>query len=138
MSGRRQKDAEAQRVSSFLRMSGSTRPRVILGDVAQTLPRVMAGTALGSGQSHILVLGGADGSLFSQGDILRDNHPGFPKKRWHITRLQTPGLRLVRFLKTMLRRLRHAGMAKLLFQRVRSVHGEDIACLESSGSFRST
>ena len=41
---------------------------------------VMAGTAVESGQSHILVLGGADGSLFFQGDILQDNHPGFPKE----------------------------------------------------------
>ncbi|MBN1125562.1 MAG: sodium/solute symporter [Sedimentisphaerales bacterium] len=43
------------------------------------VPRcVMAGTAVGVGQSHILVLGGADGTLFSKADELRDAHPGFP------------------------------------------------------------
>ncbi len=39
---------------------------------------VMAGTGIGIGQSHILVLGGADGSMFSRADELRDTHPGFP------------------------------------------------------------
>ena len=41
---------------------------------------VMAGTALGFGQSHLYVLGGADGSLWDQVDVLRDRHPGFPKE----------------------------------------------------------
>lgn len=41
---------------------------------------VMAGTGLALGQSHIVVLGGADGSLFHQADTLRDAHPGFPKE----------------------------------------------------------
>ena len=40
----------------------------------------MAGTAIDLGQSHILVLGGADGSLFTKADELRDEHPGFPKE----------------------------------------------------------
>lgn len=40
---------------------------------------VMAGTAAAFGQSHIMVLGGADGSRFFQSDELRDAHPGFPK-----------------------------------------------------------
>lgn len=45
------------------------------------LPRcVMAGTGIGLGQSHIFVLGGADGSRFHQADALKDNHPGFPKQ----------------------------------------------------------
>ncbi len=45
------------------------------------VPRcVMAGTGIGSGQSHILVLGGADGSLFFQSDELKDEHPGFPRQ----------------------------------------------------------
>ena len=43
------------------------------------LPRcVMAGTGVALGQSHLLVLGGDDGSLFGKADILRDDHPGFP------------------------------------------------------------
>lgn len=45
------------------------------------VPRcVMAGTAMSVGQSHIVVLGGDDGSLFHNVDELKDNHPGFPKK----------------------------------------------------------
>ena len=45
----------------------------------QDVPRcVMAGVAAGSGQSHIFVLGGADGSRFHRADELRDEHPGFP------------------------------------------------------------
>ncbi|NND97862.1 MAG: sodium/solute symporter [Pirellulaceae bacterium] len=41
---------------------------------------VMAGTAIGIGQSHLFVLGGADGSNFRHGASLQDKHPGFPKK----------------------------------------------------------
>jgi len=41
---------------------------------------VMAGLGIGYGQSHIFILGGADGSLFTKADVLKDNHPGFPKK----------------------------------------------------------
>ncbi len=41
---------------------------------------VMAGTGIEHGQSHLFVLGGADGSLFHRTDQLRDNHPGFPKQ----------------------------------------------------------
>lgn len=41
---------------------------------------VMAAAAAPLGQSHIVVLGGADGSLYHQVDALRDKHPGFPKE----------------------------------------------------------
>ncbi|MCK4959324.1 MAG: sodium:solute symporter, partial [Planctomycetes bacterium] len=41
---------------------------------------VMAGTGINVGQSHIVVLGGADGSLFYKADELKDDHPGFPKE----------------------------------------------------------
>ena len=41
---------------------------------------VMAGTGIKVGQSHIFVLGGADGSLWGKADVLKDDHPGFPKK----------------------------------------------------------
>jgi len=45
------------------------------------VPRPMvAGTAMGWKQSHIFVLGGADGSLFLKADELKDDHPGFPKE----------------------------------------------------------
>jgi SSS family transporter len=43
---------------------------------------VMAGSAAPLGQSHIFVLGGADGSLFGQADRLGDAHPGFPLNCW--------------------------------------------------------
>ncbi|GAB5405361.1 MAG: sodium/solute symporter [Aureliella sp.] len=41
---------------------------------------VMAAAAAPVGQSHIVVLGGADGTLFDRSDALRDKHPGFPKE----------------------------------------------------------
>lgn len=45
------------------------------------IPRcVMAGTGIAVGQSHLFVLGGDDGSLFHETDILKDAHPGFPKE----------------------------------------------------------
>ena len=45
------------------------------------VPRcVMAGTGINVGQSHIVVLGGADGSLYHKADELGDDHPGFPKE----------------------------------------------------------
>lgn len=44
------------------------------------VPRcIMAGTAVALGQSHLFVLSGADGTLMSQADELKDRHPGFPK-----------------------------------------------------------
>jgi len=45
------------------------------------VPRcVMAGTAMNVGQSHIVVLGGDDGSLYDKADELKDEHPGFPRE----------------------------------------------------------
>ena len=47
------------------------------------VPRcVMAGTGVPLGQSHLLILGGDDGRLFGQADVLRDEHPGFPADAW--------------------------------------------------------
>lgn len=40
----------------------------------------MAGTAATVGQSHIFLLGGADGTLYSIADSLKEKHPGFPKE----------------------------------------------------------
>lgn len=42
----------------------------------------MAGTAIKFSQSHIFVLGGADGSLWADAAELADNHPGFTKEAW--------------------------------------------------------
>lgn len=44
---------------------------------ADTPRCVMAAAAASVGQSHIMVFGGADGSLFARADALRDDHPGF-------------------------------------------------------------
>jgi SSS family transporter len=45
------------------------------------LPRcVMAGTGIQVKDSHIFILGGADGSLVSEADSLKEDHPGFPKE----------------------------------------------------------
>lgn len=43
---------------------------------------MMAGTGIDYGQSHIFVLGGADGSMWGKADALKDDHPGFPKKSY--------------------------------------------------------
>ncbi|MFA5688215.1 MAG: sodium/solute symporter [Kiritimatiellales bacterium] len=43
---------------------------------------VMAGTGAASGQSHIFILSGADGSLFGREAELKNSHPGFPKRTW--------------------------------------------------------
>ncbi len=80
MSGRRQNDENPESIE-FLKDIWEYTPASDSWRRRSDSPRcVMAGTAVESGQSHILVLGGADGSLFFQGDILRDNHPGFPKE----------------------------------------------------------
>ncbi|NIA15508.1 MAG: sodium/solute symporter [Nitrospiraceae bacterium] len=47
---------------------------------AETPRPIMAGMGIGWGQSHIFVLGGADGSLFDKANELKDAHPGFPKE----------------------------------------------------------
>ena len=62
----------------------------------------MAGTAIGFSQSHVAVLGGADGSLWGKEDDLRDDHPGFPKKTFLYHTITNTGLRLERALPTML------------------------------------
>ena len=46
---------------------------------ADTPRPVMAAPGIGIGQSHILVLGGDDGRLFTRADELKDDHPGFPR-----------------------------------------------------------
>lgn len=42
----------------------------------------MAGTAVAAGQSHIYVLSGDHGRLWTQTDQLRDDHPGFDQTSW--------------------------------------------------------
>ncbi|MBT5926263.1 MAG: sodium/solute symporter [Verrucomicrobia bacterium] len=77
MSGRREQEGETQ----FLKDVWEFTPRTQSWRERNELPRcVMAGTGVAVGQSHIFVLGGADGSLFFRGNELKDNHPGFPKE----------------------------------------------------------
>jgi SSS family transporter len=80
ISGRRQNGANATDVEflkdvwEFAPATGNWRKRA-------DAPRcVMAAAGIGSGQSHVLILGGADGSLFARSDELRDRHPGFPQQ----------------------------------------------------------
>ncbi len=83
MSGRRMANGEFDFLKDVYEFNPSK-----LGDPDQDAWRrvtdapacVMAGTAAAIGQSHIFVLGGADGSLVHRVDELRDNHPGFPKR----------------------------------------------------------
>ena len=79
ISGRRQQGDGVQFLTDVWQYkpgSQTWRPRA---DVPKC---VMAGTGIRWGQSHLLILGGADGSLFSKADELRDDHPGFPKEAW--------------------------------------------------------
>jgi len=61
--------------------NGTYTGKVIPWRKRKDVPRcVMAGTGMNVGQSHIVVLGGADGSLYHKVDELKDDHPGFPKE----------------------------------------------------------
>ncbi len=80
ISGRRQATPDAKSVE-FLKNIWEYTPATGEWRKRSDAPRcVMAGTGIGIGRSHIFVLGGADGSLFFQGDVLKDDHPGFPKE----------------------------------------------------------
>jgi SSS family solute:Na+ symporter len=77
ISGRRQQGEDVQ----FLKDVWQYTPATDRWRRRADAPRcVMAGTGIEYGKSQLFVLGGADGSLFFQGDQLRDNHPGFPKQ----------------------------------------------------------
>ncbi|HAC79260.1 MAG TPA: hypothetical protein DCG06_03120, partial [Deltaproteobacteria bacterium] len=80
ISGRRQEGLDSKSVE-FLKDVWEYTPAKREWRKRADAPRcVMAGTAIGHGRNQILVLGGADGSLFFKGDELKDEHPGFPKK----------------------------------------------------------
>lgn len=77
MSGRRQEGEETQ----FLKDVWEFNPKSGKWRARQEMPaRRMAGTAIAFGQSHVFVLGGADGSLWADAPGLGDKHPGFPKE----------------------------------------------------------
>lgn len=77
ISGRRESGREVellQDVWEYNPRGGAWRRR---GDAPRCL---MAGTAIGVGQSHVAVLGGDDGRRFGQADSLREEHPGFVRE----------------------------------------------------------
>ncbi len=77
MSGRRQASEETQ----FLRDVWEYSPSNDRWRSRRELPRsVCAGGGVAFGQSHVFVLSGDDGSLFTKTDELKDSHPGFPKE----------------------------------------------------------
>lgn len=77
ISGRRQNGAEVE----FLKDVWEYSPKNAQWRRRRDAPQcVMAGAGVGYGQSHLFVLGGADGSLFDKASELKDNHPGFPKE----------------------------------------------------------
>lgn len=79
ISGRRQVDDQVEFLTDVWKYSPSIKNWKPGGNVPKC---VMAGTSVANGKHQILVLGGADGSLFHQSDELKDAHPGFPKQAW--------------------------------------------------------
>lgn len=74
ISGRRQDGDDVQFLTDVWEYS----PSASKWTQKSAAPRcVMAGTAVPLGQQQVLVLGGADGSLFHKSDELKDQHPGF-------------------------------------------------------------
>jgi len=82
ISGRRQEgDADNPASFGFLRDVWEYNPMTKAWRQRDDAPRcVMAGTAIGYGQSHVFVLGGATEELFFNGNELKDEHPGFIKQ----------------------------------------------------------
>ncbi len=77
VSGRRENAGGVQ----FLKDTWEYNPAEGVWRRCADLPRsVMAGTGIGLGTNRIIVFGGADGSFFTQADVLKDRHPGFPKQ----------------------------------------------------------
>lgn len=82
ISGRRQSDGADESVE-FLKDVWEYSPNTDSWRQRSDAPTcVMAGTAVGFGQSHIMVLSGDDGSLFFRGNELKDEHPGFAKRAY--------------------------------------------------------
>ncbi|WP_233216290.1 sodium:solute symporter family transporter [Blastopirellula marina] len=75
--GRRDNNGQTQ----FLQDVWQYTPKTNTWKERTSAPRViMAGEAIGIGQSHIFVLGSADESNFDRVDQLKDAHPGFPQQ----------------------------------------------------------
>lgn len=79
--GRYQASGDDLQGVKFLKDVWEFRPSTKTWQQRADAPRcIAAGTGIGYGQSHILVLGGADGSLFVDGAAMKDEHPGFAKQ----------------------------------------------------------
>ncbi|MFK8113273.1 MAG: kelch repeat-containing protein [Rubripirellula sp.] len=78
VSGRHQDQEQIQFLRDLWRYTPATKSWKRLSDAPQC---VMAGTGVASANA-IVVLGGADGSLFHKTDQLKDDHPGFPRQSW--------------------------------------------------------
>ncbi|MBI1247997.1 sodium/solute symporter [bacterium] len=75
--GRREESGETQ----FLKDVWQFIPETKTWTRRKDAPRViMAGEAIGIGQSHIFILGGADESNWGKADLLKDDHPEFPRE----------------------------------------------------------
>ena len=80
ISGRRQNDQDEV---EFLRDTWQYRPRDATWDRCADAPKcLMAGVGVALSSNDLVVLGGADGTLFHRGDELKNRHPGFPKKTY--------------------------------------------------------
>ncbi|MBL6765846.1 MAG: sodium:solute symporter, partial [Verrucomicrobiae bacterium] len=79
MSGRRQAGADVEFLKDVWEFSPSTGSWRKRSDMPHSRA---AGTAIRFGQSHVFVLGGADGTLWDSAAELGDRHPGFPKEAW--------------------------------------------------------
>ena len=79
ISGRRQNGEDVEFLTDVWQYKPGSRTWRPRADVPTC---VMAGTGIGWGQSHLLILGGADESNFFKVDELRDKHPGFPRRAW--------------------------------------------------------
>ncbi|MCO8122344.1 sodium/solute symporter [Stieleria sp. TO1_6] len=77
ISGRRQAGDEVRFLRDVWEYSPSKRSWRQRSDAPRC---VMAAAAIDYGQSHVFVLGGDDGSLFTQAGTLKDDHPGFVKQ----------------------------------------------------------
>lgn len=77
ISGRRKNGEEVDFLTDTWKYIPATKTWKPCADVPRC---VMAAPGVAFGQSHLFVLGGADGSLFDKTDQLRDDHPGFPKQ----------------------------------------------------------
>ncbi|MGB7345638.1 MAG: sodium/solute symporter [Pirellulaceae bacterium] len=75
ISGRRQSGDVVEFLKSTWQFNTRTHQWAKRADVPQC---VMAGTAIDVGQSHLFVLGGADGTNFHRGASMQERHPGFP------------------------------------------------------------